>query len=91
MKIRIDPIIATARFYLEKINDQSPLHVMQEHYYKTLTIIYLDNGYVRFTACTEAPTIKELKFLIKKLFAMGSKNISWRHHGKEVSISDHKK
>ena len=84
--LRIDPIAATVRFYKEKIQENTPIQDIVEPYYKTLTLIFLDNGDVRATACANAITIEELKILMKKLSKMGYKRMLWRHHEKEVSV-----
>jgi hypothetical protein len=86
MNIRIDPIAATVRFYKEKIQESTPLQDIVDPYYKTLTLIFMDNGDVRATACAEALTMEEIKSVMKKLREMGCKRALWRHHDKENSI-----
>lgn len=82
-KLRIDPITATARFYRDSVDINAALSDMKEPYYKTVTLIFLDTGDVRLTACAELPDRVELRNLANKLSASGYKRITWRHDDQE--------
>jgi hypothetical protein len=82
-KIRIDPLCATVRFYLEEIDSRQPICDMTEPYYKTITVVFMDNGECRLTDCVEAPTLREQRKLSKKLASMGVKKVCWRHGEQE--------
>lgn len=87
MNLRIDPVTATVRFYRDPVDTSAALSDIKEPYYKTLTLLFLDNGEVRITDCVDPPTRKEAKNLYNKLAALGYKRASWRHGNKDIEFS----
>jgi hypothetical protein len=87
--LRIDPHSATVRFFKED-TEQLPLHEMEiaenSKWYKVLTLLFSDTGDVRVVASENAPTIREIRLLHKKLKQLGYKSASWNHAGKEHTI-----
>jgi hypothetical protein len=84
--LRIDPHSATVRFFKEK-TEQLPLHEMEntpgKQWYKTVTLIFLDNGLVRVTAALNTLTLQEIKLLKKNLKNLGYTKISYNHNSIE--------
>ena len=85
--IRIDPVSAIARLYKEGINKDTPLYLEKTPYYKTLILVYLDNGSVRIEGSIETPSVPEVKQLFRILKEQGYIQVHWRHKDKNVTIN----
>ena len=86
MSIRVDPLVLLVRCYKDKVDPKIPLKDIKERYYKTLTVLLLDDGSSRVEGAVEAPTFKEVSELREHIKNLGYNKITWRHGDKNEEL-----
>ena len=85
-KVRLDPIVFTARAYEDGSEPEKPLHEMTKPYQSSCTVIALDDGHVRLSDIIALSNPEYLKELCFDLKGMGYLSVEYRHKGKNRSI-----